>query len=215
MLFYSIAFVIVRTFVQFVCDDYDNNVEPCKKLLNKASAESIREIKSAYFLKVMQSDDKALAQTFEKFNIGFLASNTTYASEDEITQQACRMPEYVTEFLSWTAGVTPIVCIWVIFICWKHLRHLKCAKKKPINVVEIHEEIELTEPPKNMMSKPPLAVKIPRQLSVPRELTNMEDAYKSGGIRKRNKKKGPSVLDSVMSLSPNLKNRIMGEDLGV
>ena len=65
------------------------------------------------------------------------------------------------------------------------------------------------------MSKPPLSVNIPRQLSVPRDLSNMGNSYKPEGIRKRKKKKGPSVLDSVMSLSPNLKNRIMGENLDV
>ena len=174
-------------------------------------------------MKAMEADDEALAKTLEKFKIGTLFSNTTYASEDEIMQYACQMPEYITEFLSWTAGVTPIVCVWIVFLMWKNLRHLKCCSKQPMKVVVVEDdgEIELTEPPKNTMSTPPRPM--PRNLSVPRDLSNMDQVYlqkpkQHGGIRKRKKKKeGPGVLEKLTSLSPSLKNRIMGntDDLGV
>ena len=101
MFYYCALFVIVRTFVQFVCNDYSSTSSVCENLLAKAVAEILPDIRSAYFLKVMEADNKAVAETFAKYHISFLATNTTYASEEEIISQACRMPYVTSEFLSW------------------------------------------------------------------------------------------------------------------
>ena len=220
MFFYAAFFVALRTFVQVVCDDYASKSGVCQNLLKKAFAETLPDIRSAYFLKVMEADNKAVADTFETYYIGFLASNTTYASEDQIINKACKMPSLTLEFLNWTSGVIPIFAAYVFYLfslaLWKRF------KRKSIKVVEIKEpEIEMTEPPKD---KPPLT-----PLYMPRNV----EPEKKAGIRRRKgqsrdrgrdhrqsprreimprKHEGPSVMEQMSALSPSLKNRIMNDD---
>lgn len=207
---------MLRSFVQYVCDDYASISGECNTLLNKAVAETLPDIRSAYFLKAMEADNKAVHTTFTKYHIGFLASNTTYASEAEIINQACKMPAMTLEFLDWTAGVLPLFVVWVVFSAWQNTRHLKCCKSKPMQVVEIQQpEIELTEPPRDTPPRSPLQVPMYQEQRDYRQDGNSEQPK---GIRRRTvrparkKKEGPSVLDKLTSLSPSLKNRIMGDD---
>lgn len=218
MFFYAAFFVALRTFVQIVCDDYVSKSGVCQNLLKKAFAETLPDIRSAYFLKVMEADNKAVADTFKTYYIGFLASNTTYASEDQIINKACRMPSLTLEFLSWTSGVIPLFAVYVFYLIsvalWKRF------KRKSIKVVEIKEpEIEMTEPPRD---KPPLT-----PLYVPRDVEpeSMEKPRHMGIRRRKDKSKErqrgrtrerttpeTSVLDQMRALSPSLKNRIMNDD---
>lgn len=206
MFYQTGLFVILRTFVQIVCDDYESNSNICESLFDKAVAETIPEIRSAYFLKVMEADNKAVAETFANYHISFLASNTTYASETEIIANACKMPYVTREFLSWTAGILPLFSVWVVYLVVK-----KISCKRDINVVEIHKEKHefedeiLDRPPMT----PPLYVGIPEK-EKPRNM----------GIRRRkdrNKERAkqvvkPSVMEKITALSPALKNRIMNND---
>ena len=210
-------FIMLRTFVQYVCDDYASISGECNTLLKKAVAEPLSDIRSAYFLKAMEADNKAIQTTFAKYHIGFLASNKPYASEAEIMNQACRMPSVTLEFLDWTAGVLPLFAVWVVFSMWRHTRHLKCCKSKPMQVVEIRQpEIELTAPPKDTPPRSPLHVPMYQEHRDYRQEPLEKEQRK--GIRRRTvrparkKKEGPSVLDTLKSLSPSLKNRIMSDD---
>ena len=114
-----------------MCDDYESNSNICESLFDKAVAETIPEIRSAYFLKVMEADNKAVAETFANYHISFLASNTTYASETEIIANACKMPYVTREFLSWTAGIfASVFSVGCLFGCEKNIvqtRH-KCCR---------------------------------------------------------------------------------------
>ena len=211
-------FIILRTFVQYVCNDYASISGECNTLLNKAVAETLQDIRSAYFLKAMEADNQAIQNTFAKYHIGFLASNTTYASEAEIMNHACKMPAMTLEFLDWTAGVLPLFAVWVVFAAWRNTRYLKCCKSKPMQVVEIQQpEIELTEPPKDTPPRSPLHVPIYQEDRDYRQ-EPLEKVEQPKGIRRRTarparkKKEGPSVLDTLASLSPSLKNRIMSDD---
>lgn len=213
--------IAVRTFVQFICDDYATVSGKCSELLNKAVAETLPDIRSAYFLKVMEADDKAIQLTFDKYKIGFLASNTTYASEAEIINQACKMPSMMLEFLDWTAGVLPLFAVWVGYKI--SLVVFQRCKKKPIQVVEVAgvEMVEADAPPKDTPPKETVPIGFLSPL-VP-EYQNERDYRQEPlhkkvekGIRRRRppraKKEGPSVLDTLTSLSPSLKNRIMCAD---
>jgi len=217
MILPATIFIIFRTFVQYVCDDYAANSGECNTLLKKGVAETLPDIRSAYFLKAMEADNEAVQITFAKYHIGFLATNTTYASEAEIINEACKMPAMALEFLDWTAGILPLFVVWVVFSMWRRSRYLKCCKRKPMQVVEIQQpEIELTAPPKDTPPRSPLNVPIYlKQRDYRQEPLEKEQPK---GIRRRTarparkKNEGPSVLDKLSSLSPSLKNRIMGDD---
>lgn len=212
MFYYAALFVLLRTFVQVVCDDYESKSNICETLIKKAVAETIPEIRSAYFLKVMETDNNAVAETFENYHIGFLVSNTTYASEEEIIAKACKMPYATREFLSWTAGVMPLFVVWVVYLAVK-----KISCKRDITVVEIQEqEIEMTEPPRDA---PPRG--IPASLYVPlAPRSPAKEKPRNQGIRRRQGKgkerkkhvDEPSVMEKITALSPALKNRIMNND---
>ena len=115
---------MVRTFTQSVVDTYKEDSTLCRHLLEKALAEDIPSVKSAYFVTVMEEDQQSFFNTLEKYNIGFLASNKTYATEREIENQACKMPHYIISALEWTAGVTPLAVVWVVYSIFSYLRLL-------------------------------------------------------------------------------------------
>ena len=205
MFLYTALFVALRTFVQLVCDDYASKSTDCKSLVNKALAESLPDIRSAYFLKVMEADNKAIAETFETYYISFLASNTTYASEEQIIERACKMPYVTLEFLGWTSGV---LSLFGVFVCYRFAVAIwKRCKPRPMAVVEIEEveEIEMVGPPKDTPPRTPLYV----------PLTVVHEKPKHLGIRRRQGRSrereppGPSVMEKLSALSPSLKNRIM------
>ena len=128
MKIYIVLLVLVRTFTQSVVDTYKEDSTLCRHLLEKALAEDIPSVKSAYFVTVMEEDQQSFFNTLEKYNIGFLASNKTYATEREIENQACKMPHYIISALEWTAGVTPLAVVWVVYSIFSYLR-LSCGKK--------------------------------------------------------------------------------------
>ena len=208
MFYYAALFVILRTFVQVVCDDYESKSNICETLIKKAVGETIPEIRSAYFLKVMETDNKAVAETFENYHIGFLGSNTTYASEEEIIAKACKMPYVTREFLSWTAGVMPLFVVWVVYLAVK-----KISCKRDISVVEI-QEIEMTEPPRDAPPRDIPALYVPLAPRSPVKEKPLEGIRRRKDRSKEKKKKsdGPSVMEKISALSPALKNRIMNND---
>jgi len=202
-------FVALRVFVQLVTDEYVAKTDACQNLLEKAIAEPLQDIKSAYFLKVMQADNAAVAETFASYKLDFLASNTTYATEAEIINAACKPSYAVTEFLSWTAGVTPLFIVWVSYVI--AMKIVKCRKSKPIQRVEI--ELPEAEPELDAPPRTPLYVPLHRE--EPKREPKREPKL---GIRRRKprgeprepkKEKGPTVMEKISSLSPALKNRIM------
>ena len=219
MFLYAALFVILRTFVQVVCDDYASKSSVCDHLLKKALAETLPDIRSAYFLKVMEADNKAIAQTFTTYHISFLVSDTTYASENEITNHACKMPNATREFLNWTSGVLPLFGVYVFYVLvvglWKR------CKRKPVAVVQVKEaEIEMTAPPKDTPPRTPLYVPqqepqkqrgVRRRKGQSRERDTRQSPRREA-IMKPRKPEGPSVMEQMSAISPALKHRIMGDD---
>ena len=209
MLFYTFAFVVIRTFIQIVNDDYTNTTSTCKDLLDKATAETIPDIRSAYFLKLMDIDNTALKNTFEKFYIGFLASETTYASEAEISTHVCKMPYIMSEFLSWTAGVTPLLSIYILYLLYIKIKDWgksKLAKGK--NVEENKVVLELTKPP----SRPPIVPTLRRRQSTRAHLDQTEGIRHQKQEKVKRKTNEPSVLEKLTNLSPRLKQRIFAKE---
>lgn len=144
MKIYILLLALARTFTQFVVDTYQEESQLCRSILEKAVQESIPSVKSAYFVSVMEEDQRAFFDTMQQYHLGFLAANTTYASEEEIQSQACKMPLYVSEALEWTAGLTPLVCVWMVYsvLLWCRSR----TKSAPVRVVE--KEAVLDKPPR-------------------------------------------------------------------
>tara|TARA_B110000858_G_C17715021_1_gene432472 strand:+ start:507 stop:1151 length:645 start_codon:yes stop_codon:yes gene_type:complete len=211
-MFYQTAlFVILRTFVQIVCDDYKSNSNICESLFDKAVAETIPEIRSAYFLKVMEADNKAVAKTFANYHISFLASNTTYASETEIIANACKMPYVTREFLSWTAGILPLFSVWVVYLV---VKKISCKK----NVVQIHEETQQNEDQNEnqhddeILDRPPMTPPLYVGIPEKEKLRNMGIRRRKDRTKERKQLVKPSVMEKITALSPALKNRIMNND---
>lgn len=192
MKIYVLILAALRAFAQFVVDSYNVESQLCKDILMKAVQESIPSVKSAYFVTVMEEDQRAFFDTLQKYNLGFLAANTTYASEEEIQSQACKMPAIVTEALEWTAGLTPLVCVWMVYSFFAWLKQ----KFRKVHV----------EPPKviEKVDKPP---RVPRQ---PQKMEHMN--Y----IRKPKPKPIPKESFAgklIQNMSPTLRKRMMPDEV--
>ena len=153
MKIYIVLIVLLRTFTQFVVDSYKEESQLCKELLQKAIAEDIPSVKSAYFVSVMEEDQRAFFNALESYHIGFLASNATYASEEEIQNEACHMPTYIDDALEWTAGITPLMIVWVAYTFFSWLKE-KC-KKKPVYTTPVKSVKKKLEKPPRAPRKPP------------------------------------------------------------
>ena len=211
-MFLSVAlFVFVRFFIELLSNEYVAKSSTCQMLLDKAIAETLPDIRSAYFLKAVHADNRAVAETFAKYNLGFLAQNSTYPSETHIIENACKISYVTGEFLSWTAGVTPLFVVWVVFLIWKKIRPRKMQ----------HVEIELPETPITPeLDKPPRTpVYKPNQQEYETEYQSNRDKgatqMMNAGIRRRKerRKKTEGVLQKITSLSPSLKSRIMNSEV--
>lgn len=198
MKIYILLLVVVRTFTQFVVDSYNVESELCNDLLQKALAEDIPSVKSAYFVTVMEEDQRAFFDTLETYHIGFLASNTTYASEQEIQNYACRMPPYVTDALEWTAGVTPLVLVWVVYSTLSWFRE-KC-KKKPVYKTPIRKT-------KKSPDKPPMA---PRK---PPRTEHMNYIRPNKPVKKQVEVKESFAEKMLQNISPSLRKRMIPTDV--
>ena len=141
--------------------------------------------------------------------------NTSYASEKDILDHACKIPPSLSSFLDWTAGVLPLLVVYFVYRIYLYLSS-KC--RRPVKVVQIQEaEVELTAPPKDT---PPRD--IPPLYSMYKPAHVRQEPKARPGIRRREARvrqrekqssnAGPSVLEKLKSLSPSLKNRIMGDD---
>ena len=198
MKIYIVLLVLVRTFTQSVVDTYKEDSTLCRHLLEKALAEDIPSVKSAYFVTVMEEDQQSFFNTLEKYNIGFLASNKTYATEREIENQACKMPHYIISALEWTAGVTPLAVVWVVYSIFSYLR-LSCGKKNvyktPVKQI------------KKTVDKPPRA---PRKT----HRTEHVEYIRSNRPPKREVEIKESFAGKIIqNISPSLRKRMMPADV--
>lgn len=190
MIKYILFFVAFRFLVQSVSNTYNDGTLRCRELLSFAQETDIESARNVYCLEAVQEDQRLTLQTLNKYKLGFLATNATYAYDREVLQYACKVPWYIYETLEWTAGVTPLAIVWMVF----RLANWLWNKRPKPKIIP--------EPPKTPdappMDRPPRAPKKEPQV----------------GIRKRREEKSLMAnLNKLASLSPKLRNRIMGEDV--
>ena len=186
---------MIRTYTQFVVDTYEVESQVCNKILKKAVLEDIPSVKSAYFMTVMKEDQRAFFETLKKYHIGFLASNITYASEEEIAQNACRMPDFVSSGLEWTGGTLMLAAAWTAYSVSMWLS-TKCTSKA---VAPAQEEAEVDEP----LDKPPI---VPRQARTTEHMKYIR-------AQKKEKPKESIAGKIIKNMSPRLRQRMMSSDV--
>ena len=194
MIKYILFFVVSRYAVQTISSAYVEGTTRCNELLSKAKSADLDSARNVYCFEAVQEDQRLTLETLNKYKLGFLATNATYAYNSEVLKYACKLPWYISETLEWTAGVTPLSIVWMAFqvLTW-------LWSKRPKSKVHVEpppmEPPPMDAPPKD---RPPLPSK---------------------GIRKR--VKGPTReekslmknLNKLANLSPKLRGRIMGEDV--
>ena len=197
MWLYVVLFVVSRLFVQTVTETYMSETDLCRSLQTKASEASIGSVRNAYLLEVVQEDQRITKKTLDRFKIGFLASNATYAVDNDVFTYACKPPAYIETILDWTAGVTPLLMVWGAFTAFQVVC-VKCKRTPPPPTVPMEEVPmeDLSKPPRIPSQKPPCASQPP---TIRR--------------RKKEEKNLVSNLETIMNMSPRLRERIMGEDV--
>lgn len=190
MIKYILFFVAFRFLVQSISNTYNGGAARCKELLSFAQETDIESARNVYCFEAVQEDQRLTLDTLKAYKLGFLATNATYAYDSEVLDHACRLPWYVFEMLEWTSGVTPLTIVWIVFqsITWLWEKRPR-PKIKPVT--------------------PPPSPKAP-----PRDRPPLAPQKKPQGIRRRKEEKSlMENLNKLASLSPKLRNRIMGEDV--
>ena len=195
MLKYILFFVLTRLGIQTVTNDYIGRTSACTALVKLADKAEIPAVRNAYCLEVVQEDQKITLQNLQAYKLGFLASNMTYVSDKEVIQYACKPPPYVTEFLEWTSGVTPLFCVWCALQLFHWLRGKMKRKVQP-------EEA----------SPPPSPDKPPRSNLPPKAIPPIKKSKKY--IREKKEEKSlVSNLQKIANMSPRLRQRIMNPEV--
>ena len=199
MIKYFILLSFVRFFVQSVTNTYNAKVEHCAQLLKKAHAAEIDTVRSAYCVEVVEADHKATLETLQQFHIEFLASNETYSTTEQVLTQSCRVPDWVSVFLAWTAGVGPLTFFWSLYALV-----MKVKKDAPV----VPREMPVT-PPKSP-DKPPLCPPPPRKTKkYIREMNKLDPPE----ISTKPKTTANQIIGTFGKVSPAIRRRIMGEDV--
>lgn len=193
MKIYIALLTLVRTYTQFVVDSYHIESQLCRDILSKAVEESIPSVKSAYFVTVMEEDQRAFYETLQQYRLGFLATNTTYASEEEIQEQACKMPSYILESLEWTSGFTPLVCVWMAYSIIFWIKEKFTSRQPPVKIVKKAKERD----------KPPRA---PRQVQSTEHMNYIRKPKKSPP-------KESFANKIIQNMSPTLRKRMLPNEV--
>ena len=189
MIKYILFFVAFRFLVQSVSQVYLEGNSRCEELLSFAKETDVGSARNVYCFEAVKEDQRLTLETLNKFKLGFLSTNATYAYNSEVFKHACKLPWYVSEMLEWTAGVTPLSVVWIAYtlVIWLWSKRPKPKLRTP-----------LPSPDRPPMDRPPR----------PQKPTNPQ------GIRKRKEEKSlMKNLNKLANLSPKLRNRIMGDDV--
>lgn len=194
MIKYILFFVAFRFLVQNVSNTYNDGTSRCRELLSFARETDIESARNVFCLEAVQEDQRLTLETLSYYKLGFLATNATYAYDTEVLEYACKVPWYVMEMLEWTAGITPLAIVWMAF----RLATWLWSKRLQPKIIPPESPKTLDAPP---MDRPPRA---------PKKVPQVPPT----GIRRRKEEKSLMAnLNKLASLSPKLRNRIMGEDV--
>ena len=200
MIKYFILLSFVRFFVQSVTDTYNAKVEHCAQLLDKARAAQIDTVRSAYCVEVVEADQKATLETLKQYRIAFLASNETYSTTEQVLSLSCRVPDWVSVFLAWTAGVGPLTFLWSLYLFF-----MKVKKDAPVP--------ERPRTPPSSPQKPPLCPPPPRKTKkYIRELNKLEPP-RIELPETTPKTTAKQIIGTFGKVSPALRKRIMGDNV--
>ena len=195
MLKYILFFVLTRQGVQTVTNDYVGRTRACKALVKLADQAEIPAVRNAYCLEVVQEDQKITLESLQKYSLGILASNMTYMSDKEVMQYACTPPAYITEFLEWTSGVTPLFCIWCALQVFYWIRDKMKSKVQPEAI-----------PPPPSPDKPP-------RCNLPPKAVKPNKTTKKYIREKKEEKSLVNNLQKLANMSPRLRQRIMNPEV--
>ena len=208
MIKYFILLSFVRFFVQSVTDTYNAKVEHCAQLLDKARAAEIDTVRSAYCVEVVEADQKATLETLKQFRIAFLASNETYSTTEQVLSLSCRVPDWVTVFLAWTAGVGPLTFLWSLYLFFMKVKKDAPLPKRPRTPPSSPEKPPLRPPPprktkryvRDLNKLEPPRMELPETIPEPTPETTAKTTAKQ-------------ILGTFGKVSPALRKRIMGDNV--
>lgn len=201
MIKYFALLAVLRFAVQNMSDTYETSTERCRFLLKKAQGATIESVRSAYCVEVVEADHMATSETLAQYKLGFLASNETYSTSEQVLAYSCRIPSWVETLLVWTAGIGPLTFVWILRLILQKFMVKKLA----------HPVAPRPKAPTSL-DKPP---RFPK-----RNETYTRNLYKAGDRQnkprdielKTLKKTADAIIGTFGKVSPALRKRIMGTE---
>ena len=208
MLIYAVFVAALRFSAERIVHTYHNETRHCAQLLEKAKSAEIETVRNAYCVEVVEADQLAVRSTLNAYGLGFLQSNETYSTFEEVLEHSCKVPDYLDIFLRWTAGIVPMTCAWILAAVYYKIRKASPTPTPPP-----------TPPtPPASPDKPP--TNFPRQ-----QRKYVRQLYKAVApldpVRELDEERDDeddeddtppkSALSVIQNVSPALRRRIMGE----
>lgn len=208
MLIYAVFVAALRFSAEQIVHTYHNETRHCARLLEKAKSAEIETVRNAYCVEVVEADQLAVRSTLNAYGLGFLQSNETYSTFEEVLEHSCKVPDYVDIFLRWTAGIVPMTCAWILAAVYYKIR-----KASPTPTPPPTPPTPPASPDKPPTNFPRQQRKYVRQLykavaplDPVRELDEERDERDD-----EDDTKPKSALSVIQNVSPALRRRIMGE----
>lgn len=128
MLIWFCILAVFRFIAGRVDTTYTSMTDNCHALVDSARTSDVDTVRYAYAMEAVDVDQNITRQVLKKFYLGFLDTNTTYSSIEEVLDNACKMPFAFRTFIDWTDGFVSSVIVWCAVSL---LRRLKPASRKP------------------------------------------------------------------------------------
>ena len=196
MLIYAFFIVALRFSAEQIASTYHNETTQCRVLLQKARSAEIESVRNAYAVEVVEADQIAVRNTLKTFKLGFLQSNETYSTFEEVLEYSCRIPRVFDTLLRWTAGVVPMTCAWILAAVYYKVRRQVPGPQ--------------TEPSPPSPQKPPIYPRKRSPKKVPKTKAYVRDLYKAVETLDPPTK---TAFEIVQNISPSIRKRIMREDV--
>lgn len=130
----------------------------CHSLVDNARTANVDTVKFAYAMEAVDLDQNITQTVLNKFYLGFLNTNATYSSIDEVIEGACKMPYWFRTCIDWTDGFVSSVFVWCIVSL---LKSVKPKLRNPSPGTPPHTPIKRTKRKDRIQEPPPKIDKPP------------------------------------------------------
>ena len=199
MLIQLFLICLFRYATESIVNTYNGEAMYCNQLLEKAKATQVESVRNAYCVEVVEADHKAVLNTLNEYHLSILASNQTYSTFAEVLNYSCRIPSWLEIWLRWTSGVLPLSAALFVY---RTVQFIRVKMKRTKVYVAPPETVESEE---EQVDAPPIS----KSRTVRQDMYMAPNRVKTPEVKQ--KKKLSSNTEALLTMTPQLRHRILAE----